>query len=283
MMKLPLSVAERLRLMRKGDKIPSSKMKHPVINAMIENGTLHKQVIGRRKALLYITSTERLEDYLRNHLGINDLDLYIEGLKQDDLTRAAAINIASDSKLKTIRTFKGFLINCYDPIECLLKKEYILLQPQDGMLLFIYDFEEFTPPADVTIVGIENPENFRYIQKQRYLFLDIKPLFVSRYPQSHDLIKWLQMIPNRYIHFGDLDYAGLNIYINEFKKYLKNRATFFLPPGYEELLSEKGNRKNYDKQTILFDKAEIEEENVLRLISVIEKEKKGLEQEIFIK
>ena len=47
-----------------------------------------------------------------------------------------------------------------------------------------------------------------------------KILFVCRYPQSNDLIKWLQSIPNRYLHFGDLDFAGINIYLNEFKKYL---------------------------------------------------------------
>lgn len=76
---------------------------------------------------------------------------------------------------------------------------------------------------------IEDPSNFRHLQKQRKLFGDIHPLFVSRCPQSKDLIKWLQTIPNRYLHFGDFDFAGLNIYINEFKKHLHDIASFYLP------------------------------------------------------
>jgi len=64
---------------------------------------------------------------------------------------------------------------------------------------------------------------------------------------------------------------------------LKGKATFFLPPNIEQLLSSKGNRDNYNKQSILFDKNEVKEENILKLLKLIEKYKKGLEQEIFAK
>jgi hypothetical protein len=48
-------------------------------------------------------------------------------------------------------------------------------------------------------------------------------------------------------------------------------------------LSSKGNRDNYHNQTIQFDINEIEEENIFTLLKLIEKYKKGLEQEIFQK
>ena len=70
---------------------------------------------------------------------------------------------------------------------------------------------------------------------------------------------------------------------SDFKKHLKEKATFFLPPDIEQLLASKGNRDNYTKQTILFEKKEVKEENILTLIKLIEKYKKGLEQEIFAK
>lgn len=282
-MKLPISIAEKLALMQNGEKLPSSRLRHAVVDSMIENGILKKQIQGRSKTLIYLSQKDKLTDYLDNHFGISDLRSYIEALKQNDLTRSEAIAVASDSKLKSIRTFKGFLVNCYEPIECLFKGESITLQPHEGTFIFIYDFEEFYPCKGTTIVGIENPENFRYILEQRYLFTDIQPLFVSRYPQSRDLIKWLQMIPNNYLHFGDFDFSGLNIYINEYKKHLNERAKYFLPANIEKLLSEKGNRKNHDNQIILFDKSAIVEENILLLLKIIEKYKKGLEQEIFIK
>jgi hypothetical protein len=282
-MKIPVSIAQKLIALQNGEKIPFSKMKHSVINLMIDNGILKKQIQGRSKVLIYLTNRTGLAAYLKNHFGIENLERYVEMMLGAYLSRADAIEIASDSKLKSVRTFKGFLVNCFQPINCLLNNLPIILQPNEGTFTFIYDFESFFPSANTTIVGIENPENFRHIQKQKKLFENIQPFFVSRYPQSKDLIKWLCKIPNNYLHFGDFDFAGLNIYINEYKKNLQGKSTFFLPPNIERLLSSKGNRDNYHNQTIQFDINEIEEENIFTLLKLIEKYKKGLEQEIFQK
>jgi hypothetical protein len=282
-MMLSISIAENLIAMRNGEKIPFSKVKHDAVAAMIDNGILKKQVLGRSKALVYLTDKNKLDAYLKNHLGIESLENYVEGLRRTGLTRAEAIEISSNSKLKSIRTFKGFLVNCFQPIECKLNGTKLTVHPQEGTFTFIYDYDNFTPFDNITIVGIENPENFRHIQKQKKLFENIQPLFVSRYPQNKDLIKWLQTIPNNYIHFGDFDFAGLNIYCNEYKKHLKEKAQFFLPPDIEKLISTRGNRDNYNNQTIQFDKNEVEEENILTVLRLIEKYKKGLEQEIFAK
>ena len=123
-----------------------------------------------------------------------------------------------------------------------------------------------------------------HIYKQKYLFNNQKMLFVSRYPQnqSKDIIKWLKSIPNNYLHFGDFDFAGIGIYINEFKKYLGDRANFFLPDNVNSLIKNSGSKKRYDEQKISFDINKIKEENVLTLIASIHKYKKGLDQEIFI-
>jgi len=280
-MKLPISIAEKLVLIQNGDKIPFSKLKHSTIISMIDNGVLKTIISGRSKTQICISNKDSLSVYLRNHFGIDNLERYIEILKKNNLTRAEAIDISSDSKLKSIRTFKGFLVNSFQPIECKFNNKIISIYPQEGIFTFIYDYENFIPSEKITIVGIENPENFRHIEKLKKLFEDIKPLFVSRYPQNKDLIKWLQKIPNNYIHFGDFDFAGLNIYYNEFKKHLKSKAQFFIPSDIERLLSTKGNRDNYNNQTIQFKIEEIEEESIKLLIQLIEKYKKGLEQEIF--
>lgn len=281
-MKLPISIAEKLLQLQRGERIPASKMRHSVIELMIENGILKKQIQGRSKIQLYISNENLLSAYLKNHFGIDDLIAYIEISKKDDLSRAEAILIASDSKVKAIRTFKGFLVNSFQPINATLNEKPVVIQPNEGTFTFIYDYENFKPSQNVTIVGIENPENFRYIQKQKKIFTDICPLFVSRYPQSKDLIKWLQTIPNNYLHFSDFDFSGLNIYHNEYKKYLQNRATFFLPSNIEYLLSKKGNRSIYNNQKIYFDRNLVQEVNVLTLLQLIEKYKMGLEQEVLI-
>ncbi|HCW06685.1 MAG TPA: hypothetical protein DGG95_04885 [Cytophagales bacterium] len=280
-MKLPISISENLIAVQNGDKIPFSKMKHATVDLMLENGVLKKQIQGRSKVLIYLTDKNKLIAFLKNHFGIESLENYVHGLRRTDLSRAEAVEISSNSKLKSIRTFKGFLVNSYQPIECVLNNKQITIEPTEGTFTFIYDYETFFLPNDTTVIGIENSENFRYIQKQKGLFNNIQPLFVSRYPQSKDLIKWLQAIPNRYLHFGDFDFAGLNIYVSEFKKYLQDKASFFLPMDIEKILAGKGNRKNYDRQTVQFDRSEIKEENVLMLLRLIEKYKKGLDQEIF--
>jgi hypothetical protein len=282
-MKLPFSIAEKLIEMQNGKIIPFSRLKHSVVVAMIENGILKKQIQGRSKAVVYITNKDGLSAYLKNHFGVDSLEIYVESMQRKDISRAEAIDISSNSKVKSIRTFKGFLVNCYQPVICNLNKREVTIEPKDGTFTFIYDFENFSPSYNITIVGIENSENFRHIHKQKTLFQNIEPLFVSRYPQNKDLIRWLQTIPNNYLHFGDFDFAGINIYFNEYKKFLKERAKFFVPPGIERLLSTKGNRDNYSNQTIQFDRTEIKEENIIKLLGLIEKYKKGLEQEIFAK
>ena len=283
-MKLSVTTAEKIALMLEGEKIVLSSVRGNalvVITAMLENGIIKKQIKGRSKAYLFINDKEATHFFLKNHYGIDDLERYIIALRQDEVNRAEAVSIASDSKLKSGRTFKGFLVNSLSPIECTLSNQLFILQSQPGAFTFIYDFEKFIPPKDVTIVGIENPFNFRYIELQKELFTDIKPLFVSRYPQTKDLITWLQNIPNKYVHFGDFDYAGLNIYINTYKVYLKERSSFFLPPNVEVLLSAKGNRDLYNNQQLQFDEAKVDERDILKLLSYIKKYKKGLEQEVY--
>jgi hypothetical protein len=227
-----------------------------------------------------------LADYLQNHYGISQLETYTEVLEKQDVSRAELTMASADSKLKTARTFKGFLVNSYQPLDCSLNNEPFTLLAQEGTLTFIYDFESFLPAADITIVGIENAENFRQISKQKYLFSAIKPLFVCRYPQnnSRDLIKWLEAIPNKYLHFGDYDLAGINIYVNEFKKHIPHKSLYFIPENIEALLLKHGNKDRYNNQKEAFDKVIINEEsNLLILLNHIHKHKKGLDQEVLIK
>lgn len=131
-------------------------------------------------------------------------------------------------------------------------------------------------------MGIENPENFRHIDKQQHLFTQIQPLFVSRYPQSSHLIKWLQGITNPYLHFGDFDFSGISMYQSEYKKHLLNRASFFVPPNLEVLLQQFGNKQLFSKQYNPQLHYTSTEENVQQVLELILNNKKVLEQEIFI-
>jgi hypothetical protein len=281
-MKIPVHIAEKLLLLSKGERIPSGSTKHSLIDELVTEGILERK--GRINKTLRLPDENSLKTYLHNRYSISDLSLYIEACKKENISRSELVSVSSDSKLFRVRTFKGFLVNCYSPLLATIDGKTITLNPVEGTFQFIYDFEKFIPALDITIVGIENCENFRHIARQQYLFSDIKPLFISRYPQnqSKDLITWLRTIPNNYLHFGDFDFAGVGIYLSEFKKHLGDRAKFFVPDNIHNLVKEFGNKRRFDEQKISFESKRITELKLLHLIELIHKYKKGLDQEKLI-
>ena len=282
-MKLSLSIAVQIQQMLEGVELPSSKVKHIVINKLVEDGLVHVRQAGRTRQMYSIRNIGAFKSYLSNQFGIDDLQNYIEKISSEDLTRAEAVAISTNSKLKRIRTFKGFLVHSYEPVKAFLSGNCISIHPNEGTFTFIYDYEVFVPEENATIVGIENPENFRWVAKQKKLFRHLQPLFVSRYPQSNDLIKWLSNISNSYLHFGDFDFVGISIYLSEYKRYLGKKASFFVPDGIDEMIRNKGNRDLYNKQLHLKpDDALIKEQSIKDLLKSMYKYKKVLEQEYLI-
>lgn len=281
-MVLPLHIAQKLQqLLLPETSVPGSEMKHNVVNKMLDDGILQKKQTSKSRHVIFIPVKTSLTNYLHNHFGISDLDEYISKYNQLP-NRAAAVTIAGNSKLRRIRTFKGFLVSSTSPVAAMFHGKQFYINPPEGSFIYMYDYENFQPDSDIVIVGVENPENFRRLFEQEYLFTNIKPLFVSRYPQSNDLIKWLQSIPNPYLHFGDLDFEGIKIYNNEYKKHLTARARLFLPSGLEDLLMKYGNRTLYNRQYAERPDTSAAEPAVKLLMELLLKHGKVLEQEIFI-
>lgn len=283
-MSLPLHIAKKLSSLKESNRISASSFSKEYAEKFIGDGILIRQSIGRTKYKLVLKDAKLLDNYLKNKYSVSDLTDYITALENENLEGHEAVAISNDTKIRKIRTFKGFLINSYSPINCSMNNVEFICNPLPGSFLFVYDFEGFNIPEDVTVVGIENAENFRLISLQKHLFQGIKPLFVSRYPQSGDLVKWLSRISNPYLHFGDFDFAGISIYLNEFEKHLNGRSSFLIPSDIHLLIKEFGNRKLYNQQQQYKESISLQNDpNLEKLIKLIEKEKKGLEQQILIK
>ena len=282
-MKISLSIATKLQKLLSGEEIPASKCKNSIFRKMLQDEVLFQKRKGAGK-VFFLPKSSALDKYLKNNFGINDLEKYINNLNNKEVNRSQMVKTGSDSKSVYKRSFKGFLINSYQPIPAILNDKEMVISQAPGAFTYIYDFENFFPDAKATIVGVENAENFRYTEKQKYLFANIAPLFVSRYPQSKDMIKWLQNIPNNYLHYGDFDFEGINIYLNEYKKYLGERANYFIPENIEELLQKYGNRELYNKQYERRpDPSSVDNHGIVELIDLFHKYKKVLEQEVLIK
>lgn len=279
-MTLPLAIAEKLKLLADGGQLPASRLKHDFVDEMTAEGIISKRFAGRTKVTLSVNDQDAFHNYLYHKWSIISLTDYIATLKNPGASRASLVQVTANSKSKPGRTFKGFLVNSYMPISALLSGEQITICPPQGTFQFIYDFETFVPGPGVTIVGVENAENFAAACRQRYLFPGLETLFVSRYPQGQDLITWLRSVPNQYLHLGDYDFACINIYHQEYKKHLGERAAFFIPDDIEALLEKYGNRSLYDQQQL--NHYDITEPGLTGLIALIHKYKKGLEQEALL-
>ncbi len=281
-MKLTLKIAKVLVRLINGESIPNSFVNSKLIDDLVSENIIYRK--GKHKKSLELINKTDLHIYLANQLQINDLNNYILALDNENSTRAEFVKITTDSKKSKERAFKGFLVNSYTFIKAELNNEAIIINPIKGSFVFIHDYETFRIPKEITVIGVENAKNFSQIQGQKYLFKNINPLFVSRYPQNQnkDFIKWMSSIPNNYLHFGDFDIAGIGIYLNEYKKHLSEKATFFIPENIKRDLKNNGNRERFDNQKVNFKIDKIQESKILDLIEIIKLEKKGLDQEYYI-
>lgn len=289
-MKLTPGLIEKLTRLKAGESVPSSQLKGEWVNDLLRDRLLICISNGSHKSYKVSDADSFLTALERIHEGLGNLESMRSILSAEqasgDASRAEQAAETGNSKLRMTRSFPGFLVNSYEPILCVLEGNSFTICPNSGSASFVFDWKSFHVPADVIIVGIENPENFRQIRKQRSLFEGIYPgkqfLFVSRYPQSKDLRKWLQSIPNHYVHFGDFDLAGIKIFLSEFHSYIPERSSFMIPKDIEDRLrlygsQDRFNGNYYENRNICSDIPELQS-----LINLILKYHKCYDQEGYI-
>lgn len=279
-----MTINTSIQALLSGKQVAGSKLSSKLLNELLAEGMLLVISHGSRKSYL-ARDTEALKRFLID----KDESYRILEVNLPD-SRASMATETGNSKLVTVRSCPGFPVNSYEPIECFLRGESFWVNPQEGSFLFVSDWEKFTIPEDVVIIGIENMENFRMIRKQRLLFekylkvheFSNRVLFVSRYPQSSDLRRWLCSIPNYYLHFGDFDLAGINIFLFEFYQYLgKERSSYLIPDDIEFRL-QSGSRNRYDEQYSHFKDVKSDVFELQQLIALIHRERKAYDQEGYI-
>ena len=273
-----MAISASIQALLAGELVAGSRLNSKLLDELLAEGLLLVVSRGSRKSYR-ARDAEALKRFL---------------VDKDERYRLLEVN-ASDSratmaKLVMIRSCPGFPVNSYEPIECFLDENPFVVNPQEGSFLFVSDWEKFTIPEDTVVIGVENMDNFRMIRKQRTFFekylhnhdLSDKVLFVSRYPQSTDLRKWLCSIPNHYLHFGDFDLAGINIFLFEFQQYLgKERSSYLIPADIESRLKF-GSRKRYDEQCNRFKDIKSDILELQQLIDLIHHERKAYDQEGYI-
>lgn len=284
-MKITASLIDKLIRLRDGESIPASKLRGEWVSELESDGVIVSTSHGSRRVLFVPQPEAFLQALSAFDERLSDLDLMRDTLQTGETSRSVQASATGNSKLIAVRSCPGFPINTYEPIACLLNGREIIVNPQEGSFMFISDWQSFSIPQDVVVVGIENMENFRLIRQQRALFEGtIGPaslLFVSRYPQSSDLRSWLQTIPNRYVHFGDFDLAGISIFLTEFHAYLGERSSFFIPSDIEQRLPN-GSSERYNAQYLKFKNIKTNNPYLQHLIDTINNYHRCYDQEGYI-
>ncbi len=274
-----MAISASIQALISGEQVAGSKLSSKLLDELMAEGLLLVVAHGSKKSY-----RARDTEVLKRYLIDKDESYRILNVTVVD-SRASLAEETGNSKLLSVRSCPGFPINSYEPIESLLNGETFVVNPPEGSFVFIDDWNHFSIPEDIVVVGIENMENFRMIRQQRKLFESIlgdkQLLFVSRYPQSTDLRSWLLTIPNKYVHFGDFDLAGIHIFLKEFHKYLGGRSTYLIPSDIEQRLT-KGSQDRYNNQygnyhTLLCDIPHLQS-----LIDLINQYHRGYDQEGYI-
>ena len=279
-----MAISAYIQALLAGEQVAGSRLNSKLLDELLAEGLLLVISRGSRK-----TYRARDTEAMKRFLVDKDERFRLFEANAYD-SRALMATETGNSKLVMIRSCPGFPVNSYERVECFLGGEPFPVNPQDGSFLFVSDGKKFTLPEDVVVIGVENMENFRMIRRQRRFFeeylhahgLSDKVLFVSRYPQSTDLRRWLCTISNHYLHFGDFDLAGISIYLFEFRQYLgKERSSYLIPDDIESRLKS-GSRKRYDEQCEHFKDIKSDILELQRLIELIHKERKAYDQEGYI-
>lgn len=288
-MKVTKGLIENLIALKEGKALPASGLKGEWVEEFIRDGILVSSSQGSRRNVRAVNGDYFAKAIARVDERFADLEktreLLINDVSSRQASRALQASDSGNSKLNKSRSFPGFLVNTYEAIETQLNGQKYVLQPAEGSCVFVSDWQHFIIPNDVTVVGVENPENFRFIRQQRRLFESYMPgrrlLFVSRYPQSTDLREWLIKTGNKYVHFGDFDLAGIKIFLSEFHRYLPGRSSYLIPPDIEDRLkngsTERFHGNYYENRHLSSDIPELQ-----ALIDMILRYHKGYDQEGYI-
>ncbi len=274
-----MAISASIQALISGEQVAGSKLSSKLLNELMAEGLLSVVTHGSRKSYR-ARDVEALKRYL-----IDKDESYRMLEVSSFVSRASLAAETGNSKLMTVRSCPGFPVNSYEPISCSLCDKDFVVNPREGSFVFIDNWQQFSIPQDIVVVGIENMENFRRIRQQKKLFESVLGnmplLFVSRYPQSTDLRNWLMGIPNRYVHFGDFDLAGIHIFLTEFQKYLGDRASFLIPSDIEQRLTQ-GSATRYNIQYNKFHTLRCTDTKLQSLIGLIMNYHKCYDQEGYI-
>ncbi|MEI6892186.1 MAG: hypothetical protein V5783_08455 [Pontiella sp.] len=275
--KISRSFAQNLLRLMAGEILPGSAFgNRRQLDKLEEDRVVGRMVTGRNRSSIRCPDVSALENYLRLHFGITDLEAYLELFDQDACDGEDSLKATTSTKTFRHQSLQGFFIKSF-ATELRIRDVSLEALP-DGVEYFVRDFSALQVPESALVVGVENPECFIKAERLLHLFPQEDLVFVLRY-YGKSSVRWLKSIPNNYLHFGDFDPAGIAIYRTEFWSALGDgRCRFFVPEGIETLI-QSGDPDLYDRQRHLWPAEDVSQADLAMLLHWIQRYGRGAEQE----
>lgn len=276
---LSLSFARCLLRLQNGEQLNSSEIgSKNLLSQFCDDGIIQKVPVGNKRVSYSCPNPVTLEKYLKAQNDILSLENYIQEFEANTSDGESSLNASKSTKIFRAKSLQGFFIKAFD--STLIVSGKTVPSTPDGIELFIHRPEKLQISDTALVVGIENPECFLKFEQLAHLFPQKEIIVIMRY-MSNSPNRWLQLISNQYMHFGDFDPAGLNIYIREYRNQLPaKRCTFFIPYNVDELIERYGLESLYDRQIHMLTNVDFNLYPEIKYIfDVMQKYRKGLEQE----
>lgn len=209
--------------------------------------------------------------------SVDEIDTYMEEMFDSKPSRDKVQKWHNSSKAKDSKSLKGLYVSSLKIINIKLDEKVVSIIPNNGLGYFLFYTQKIELFADTIIVGVENYQVIWFAKKYKQFFENDNALFVVMNPY---MLEWVGNLENEYIHFGDYDLAGINIYLNKIVPRLNKskKYSMFIPVNIETLIQEYGDYELYEKQK-QYKNLITNDIQINKLIATIRDNKKSIEQE----
>lgn len=268
--------------MRDGEHVPQGAFSSELAKDLLEQLKSRGAVLLQRnksRGVYYAPDPQKLLSACSEiSPELSNLDAASRLAAGEEISRSESVEEFGDSKAgSNVNAYKGFSLISNERMTINYFGEEFTLMPTIGV--HVIDWKGIWIPEDVTVIGVENSQCFYCLDWIKNLGLKGRFVILNRFPVCEEAKLWLESIPNRYIHFGDFDLGGVQIYESEFKRRLGERASFLLPDDIEERIRLKGNAALYTKQMKTQSGVTSPSGELNHLLEVIHSCQKGYEQE----
>ncbi|MDF1883603.1 hypothetical protein JHD49_06600 [Sulfurimonas sp. SAG-AH-194-C21] len=245
------------------------------------NGSLRDGKKTPKVRYVELVNAEAIFNFLKNNnyniSSIEDIDSYIQEIFETKSARDTIQKWHNSSKTKESKSLEGLYVSSLEKIDIKLDEKIVSIIPNNGLGYFLFYTQKVELFESTIILGVENYQVVWFAQKYKQFFDTKNILFVVINPY---MLEWISSLENEYIHFGDYDLAGINIYLNKIVPRLQKskKYSMFIPPNIDTLIKEHGDCELYEKQK-QYQSLYTKDEQINSLISSINHYKKSIEQE----